>query len=153
VLAAGGIASGRALAGVIAMGAVGGWCGTAFLVSDEANQPELQKQRILAAAAEDTIVTRLYSGKTMRNITNPLIEAWEASGVQALPMGLQGALIRDLIYSIEQAGRYELLMNAAGQTAGMLKRKRPAAEILAEMVAEAAEILGSGLAKRVSASA
>ncbi len=152
VLAAGGIASGRALAGVIAMGAVGGWCGTAFLVSEEANQPDLQKQRILAAAAEDTIVTRLYSGKTMRNISNPLIEAWEASGVEALPMGLQGALIRDLMYSIERAGRHDLLMNAAGQTAGMLKRKRPAAEILADLVSEAAEILSSGLAKRVTAS-
>jgi NAD(P)H-dependent flavin oxidoreductase YrpB (nitropropane dioxygenase family) len=110
------------------------------------------KQRILDAAAEDTIVTRLYSGKTMRNISNPLIEAWEASGVQALPMGLQGVLVRDLMYSVEQAGRHELLMNAAGQTAGMVKQKRPAAEIVADMVAEAAEILGSGLAKRVTAS-
>lgn len=152
VLAAGGISSGRALAGVIAMGAVGGWCGTAFLVSNEANQPALQKQRILDAAAEDTIVTRLYSGKTMRNISNPLIEAWEASGIHALPMGMQGALIRDLMYSIEQSGRHELLMNAAGQTAGMLERQRPAGEILAEMVTEAAEILSSGLAKRVTAS-
>ena len=151
-LAAGGIASGRALAGAIAMGAVGAWVGSAFLVSEEANQPELQKQRILDAEAEDTVVTRLYSGKTMRNISNPLIEAWEASGLHALPMGMQGALIRDLQYSIEQAGRHDLLMNAAGQTAGMLKEKRPAKEILAEMVAEAAEILARGLAQRVVAS-
>lgn len=151
-IAAGGIASGRALAGAIAMGAVGGWVGSAFLVSDEANQPELQKQRILEASAEDTVVTRLYSGKTMRNISNPLIEAWEASGLQALPMGLQGFLIKDLQYSIEQAGRHELLMNAAGQTAGMLRQKRPAKEILEEIVAEAAEILSSGLSARVSAS-
>lgn len=152
VIAAGGIAGGRALAGVLALGAEAAWCGTAFLVADEANQPALQKQRILAAAAEDTVVTRLYSGKTMRNITNPLIEAWEREGLQALPMGAQGALIRDLQYSIEQAGRHELLMNAAGQTSGMLTRQRPAAEILAEMVAEAAELLGSGLAGRVRAS-
>lgn len=148
-IAAGGIAGGRALAGAIAMGAVGGWVGSAFLVSEEANQPELQKQRIIDAAA---IVTRLYSGKTMRNIKNPLIEAWEASGLQALPMGMQGLLIRDLLYSIEQAGRRDLLMNAAGQTAGMLNEKRPAKAILEEMVAEAAEVLSSGLAKRVVAS-
>jgi nitronate monooxygenase len=150
-IAAGGIASGRALAGAIAMGAVGGWVGSAFLVSDEANQPDLQKQRIIDAAAEDTIVTRLYSGKTMRNIKNPLIEAWEASGLHALPMGMQGLLIRDLQYSIEQAGRHELLMNAAGQTAGMLNEKRPAGAILEEMVAEAADVLSNGLAKRVVA--
>jgi NAD(P)H-dependent flavin oxidoreductase YrpB (nitropropane dioxygenase family) len=152
VIAAGGIASGRALAGVLALGAEAAWCGTAFLVSNEANQPALQKQRILAAAAEDTVVTRLYSGKTMRNISNPLIEAWEREGLQALPMGAQGALIRDLQYSIEQAGRHELLMNAAGQASGMLTKQRPAAEILAEIVAEAAELLGAGLTKRVHAS-
>jgi NAD(P)H-dependent flavin oxidoreductase YrpB (nitropropane dioxygenase family) len=152
VIAAGGIAGGRALAGVLALGAEAAWCGTAFLVADEANQPALQKQRILAAAAEDTVVTRLYSGKTMRNITNPLIEAWEREGLQALPMGAQGALIRDLQYSIEQAGRHELLMNAAGQTAGMLTKQRPAAEILAEMVAEAAEVLANELSRRVQVS-
>jgi len=151
VIAAGGIASGRALAGVLAVGAEAAWCGTAFLVSNEANQPDLQKNRILAAAAEDTIVTRLYSGKTMRNVSNPLIEAWEREGLAALPMGAQGALIRDLAHSIREAGRHELLMNAAGQTAGMLKEKRPAAEILEEMVGEAAEILGSSLRKRVTA--
>jgi nitronate monooxygenase len=151
-IAAGGIAGGRALAGVLAMGAEAAWCGTAFLVSDEANQPDLQKQRILEAAAEDTIVTRLYSGKTMRNISNPLIEAWEREGLQALPMGAQALLIQDLTHSIREAGRHELLMNAAGQTAGMLTQRRPAAEILHDMVAEAAEILGSSLARRVRAS-
>jgi len=151
VIAAGGIASGRALAGVLAVGAVAAWCGTVFLVSEEANQPDLQKQRILDAAAEQTTVTRLYSGKTMRNISNPLIEAWERQSIDALPMGAQAILIRDLTYSIRQAGREDLLMNAAGQTAGMLTQKRPAAEILEEMVAEAAEILASGLGKRIEA--
>ena len=152
VIAAGGIASGRALAGVLATGAEAGWCGTAFLVSEEANQPDLQKDRILAAATEDTIVTRLYSGKTMRNISNPLIEAWERSGVQALPMGAQALLIKDLTHSIREAGREDLLMNAAGQTSGMLKKRRPAKEILEEMVADAAQILGKDLGQRVRAS-
>lgn len=151
VIAAGGIAGGRALAGVLATGAAAAWCGTAFLVADEANQPELQKQRILDAAAEDTIVTRLYSGKTMRNIANPLIEAWEREGMTALPMGAQAFLIRDLVHSIRAAGRHDLLMNAAGQTSGMLKQRRPAADILAEMVAEAALALASDLGKRVEA--
>jgi NAD(P)H-dependent flavin oxidoreductase YrpB (nitropropane dioxygenase family) len=153
VIAAGGIAGGRALAGVLAAGAEAAWCGTAFLVSNEANQPDLQKDRILAAAAEDTVVTRLYSGKTMRNISNPLIEAWEREGLNALPMGAQGVLIADLSHSIREAGRHELLMNAAGQTSGMLKERRPAAEILSDMVEEAALILGSGLSERITASA
>ncbi len=150
-IAAGGIAGGNALAGVLAIGAEAAWCGTPFLVAEEANQPDLQKQRILDAAAEDTIVTRLYSGKTMRNIRNPLIDAWEREGLMALPMGVQALLIRDLQYSIQQAGRHDLLMNAAGQTSGMLKKLRPAREILEEMVAEAAEIFATELPKRIEA--
>ena len=77
----------------------------------------------------------------MRNISNPLIQAWEREGLMALPMGAQAALIRDLSYSIEQAGRHELLMNAAGQASGMLTELRPASEILLEMVEEAAALL------------
>lgn len=153
VIAAGGIANGRALAGVLAMGAEAAWCGTAFLVANEANQPELQKDRIIEAAAEDTEVTRLYSGKTMRNITNPFIVAWENSGLQALPMGEQAALIRDLEHSIRKAGRNDLLMNAAGQTSGMLTRKRPAGEILAGMVEEAADVLARQNPARIHVSA
>jgi NAD(P)H-dependent flavin oxidoreductase YrpB (nitropropane dioxygenase family) len=151
VVAAGGVADGRALAAVLALGAIGAWCGTAFLVAEEANQPALQKQRILDAAAEDTVVTRLYSGKTMRNITNPLIEAWEESGIQALPMGLQGLLVRDLLYSVRQAGREDLLMNAAGQTAGMMHEIRPARAIVDEMVSRAADVIARELPGRVKA--
>jgi NAD(P)H-dependent flavin oxidoreductase YrpB (nitropropane dioxygenase family) len=152
VVAAGGVADGRALAAVLAMGAIGAWCGTAFLVAEEANQPALQKQRILDAAAEDTVVTRLYSGKTMRNVTNPLIEEWEKSGIQALPMGLQGLLVRDLLYSVRRAGREDLLMNAAGQTAGMMREIRPAGVILDEIVGRAADVLSREIPARVKAS-
>lgn len=151
VIAAGGIADGRGLAASLAMGAIGVWCGTAFLVSAEANQPALQKERVLAAGDEDTKITRLYSGKTMRNITNPLIEAYEASGIKALPMGIQGMLIQDLVYSARQAGREDLLMNAAGQASGLLTAIRPAADILHDMVEQAAEILGRDLQRRVTA--
>jgi NAD(P)H-dependent flavin oxidoreductase YrpB (nitropropane dioxygenase family) len=151
VIAAGGIADGRGLAAALAMGAIGVWCGTMFLVSEEANQPALQKERVLAAGDEDTKITRLYSGKTMRNITNPLIEAWESSGLQALPMGLQGMLIQDLVYSVRKAGREDLLMNAAGQASGLLNKVRPASEILQDIVGQAAEILGRGLQQRVTA--
>jgi NAD(P)H-dependent flavin oxidoreductase YrpB (nitropropane dioxygenase family) len=151
VVAAGGIGDGRGLAAALAMGAVGVWCGSAFLVSEEANLDRFQKERILAATEEDTKVTRLYSGKTMRNITNPLIEAWENSGIKALPMGLQGLLIQDLIYSIREAGRDELLMNAAGQASGMLTEIRPAGDILRSMVDEAAEIIAKRLPSSVEA--
>lgn len=151
VVAAGGIADGRGLAAALALGAAGVWCGTAFLVAKEANQPETQKARILAAQDEDTRITKMYSGKTMRNIVNPLIEAWESAGIQPMPMGLQGLLIQDLIYTCRKNGRDDLMMNAAGQISGMLTSERTAAEILDSMVSQAADIIGNRLPRTVAA--
>ena len=151
VIAAGGIASGRGMAAMLAAGAAGVWVGTAFLVAEEANQPKAQLERILAATEEDTKITRLYSGKTMRNIRNPLIDAWEASGIRALPMGIQGIVIRDLAHSLRQAGREDLLMNAAGQIAGMLDEVRPASVILEQIIGETVEILTDRLTATVTA--
>ena len=151
VIAAGGIGDGRGLAAALAMGCVGVWCGTVFIPTQEANLDEFRKRRILAANDEDTRVTRLYSGKTMRNITNELIEAWEDSGTQALPMGLQGLLIADIAEAAKQGEREDLLMNAAGQISGLLNELRPAAEVLEEMVREAVEVFTSRLPANVKA--
>ena len=149
VLAAGGIGDGRGIAAALALGAQGVWVGTAFLVSREATWPQLLKERILAASEEDTRVTRLYSGKTMRNITNPLIEYWEQQNLPALPMNLQGIVSGEIMAAALAAGKLELLMNPAGQIAGMLEESRPAKEILEELVADAARILSQELPRRV----
>ena len=152
VAAAGGIGDGRGIAGALAMGADAVWVGTAFLVSREATWPDILKERIIAATEEDTRVTRLYSGKTMRNINNPLIEFWEAEKLDALPMGMQGIVSGEIMSGAREADRMELLMNPAGQISGMLKAMRPAKDIMEDMVREAAEILGGDLARRVQAS-
>jgi nitronate monooxygenase len=151
VVAAGGIADGRGIAAALALGAHGVWCGTVFLATEEANIYDWQKRRILNATEEDTIVTRLYSGKTMRNITNPLAQAWEATGIKALPMGLQGLLIADLLAGAKAAGKDDLLMNAAGQAAGMITHLRPAGEVVREMVDGAIKVLTEDLPGAVRA--
>jgi len=73
-------------------------------VADEANQPATQKERVLAAGDEDTKITSLQRQDHAQH-QQPLIEAWEASGLQPMPMGLQGILIQDLVYSLRKAGR------------------------------------------------
>lgn len=150
VIAAGGIGDGRGLAAALAMGAEGVWCGTVFIATEEARQERSRKERIVAADDEGTKISRIYSGKTMRNITNPLIDAWEESGIKALPMGMQSALIAPLLKGAEAAGHPEWSMLAAGQVSGLVKAIRPAGEVLAEMVAEAADILGRRLRDRVT---
>jgi NAD(P)H-dependent flavin oxidoreductase YrpB (nitropropane dioxygenase family) len=152
VCAAGGIGDGRGIAGALALGCDGVWVGTAFLVSREATWPDLLKERILAATEEDTRVTRLYSGKTMRNINNPLIEFWESQKLDALPMGMQGIVSGEIMSGARQADRLDLLMNPAGQISGMLNEMRPAKEIMDEMVREAAAVLSEDLKSRVQAS-
>ena len=87
----------------------------------------------------------------MRNIVNPLIEAYEAANLQPLPMGIQGMLVADIIYSARKAGREDLLMNAAGQVAGLLQEARPAADILTDMVRGAADILGRRIPATITA--
>ncbi|MEX2236851.1 MAG: nitronate monooxygenase family protein [Dehalococcoidia bacterium] len=141
VAAAGGIGDGRGIIAALALGAVGAWVGTAFLVSEEANWPRTLKQRILDASEEDTRVTRLYSGKTMRNINNPLIENWEKSGLQALPMGFQGMISGRVQRAAFAGGRVDLTMNPAGQISGMFSEIRPAAEIFADIVESAVRVL------------
>jgi nitronate monooxygenase len=60
VLAAGGIATGRGLAGVLAMGAAGAWVGTRFAATREALGGDERKERMLAARETDTVHTRVY---------------------------------------------------------------------------------------------
>ena len=74
-------------------------------------------------------MTRLYSGKTMRNINNPLIEYWESQKLDALPMGMQGIVSGEIMAGARQADKLELVMNPAGQISGMLHETRPAKEI------------------------
>ena len=141
VVAAGGIADGRGLAAAIALGADGVWCGTAFLATPEAALDEELKQRVVAAGEEDTRITKLYSGKTMRNINNPLIDFWEASGLAALPMGAQGTVVEPIQRAARAAGRIDLIRNAGGQVAGLVQAQRPAGDVVREIAAGAAAAL------------
>jgi len=150
VVLAGGVGDGRGVAAAIALGAQGVWVGTAFLATHEANVlPEL-KERVLQATEEDTRVTRLYSGKTMRNINNALIEYWEDSGLQALPMGIQGIVSGRVTAAARASGRADLTMNPAGQISGMLTKIRPAREVLEEMVQQAIDVLKEMASTRVT---
>jgi nitronate monooxygenase len=152
VIAAGGIGDGRGLAAALAMGCDGVWCGTIFIGTDEAQLDMLRKQRFVDASEEGTKITKLYSGKTMRNITNPLVDAWEESGIKALPMGLQSMLINPLVRGSQAAGLEEYGMNAGGQITGLIKSIRPAGDVLHEMVSEAAEIFATKLRDRIRTS-
>jgi nitronate monooxygenase len=141
VIAAGGIADGRTLAAGLALGAVGVWVGTAFLVANESHVYQRHQDEIIGGASEDFIITRAYTGKTARDYKNDVIKAWEESGLKALPMPLQGVLMDDLVAAADAAKRPELINNPAGQISAMLKSKRPAKDIVMSMVTEAEQVI------------
>jgi nitronate monooxygenase len=60
VIAAGGIADGRAMAAALILGAEGVWMGTAFLASPQSAYRPNQKRRILEMTAADTILTNVF---------------------------------------------------------------------------------------------
>lgn len=141
VVAAGAIADGRTLVAGLALGAVGVWVGTAFLLAEESNIYPGHQDEIIRGNAEDFVITRAYTGKTARDFDNAVIQAWEMSDLKPLPMPLQGVLMDDFIAAADAAGRSELINNPVGQIGGMLKRRRPARDIMMSMVDEAEGVL------------
>src|SRR5919197_1829607 len=150
VVLAGGGGDGRAVAAALALGAQAVWVGTAFLATPEANILPEHRRHLLEASEEDTRVTRLYSGKTARALNNPLIEAWDKSGLPALPMGQQGQVSGRLMAAVRQSGRNDLTMQLGGQIAGAIREVRPAHVVLEEMVREAVDVLAALQQSRVT---
>ena len=75
VLAAGGIGCGRQIAAALALGAVGVWMGSAWLITEEYSLstalPAL-REALLAATSSDTVRSRIYSGKPAPAAEEPL---------------------------------------------------------------------------------
>ena len=148
VLAAGGITSGRAFAGVLAAGAQGASLGTAFLATPEAVEvPQPFKERLLLSGGQDTIFTALYDllgddpwppGIAGRVYRNRLVRQWHGKDAEVL------ARREELASDAAQARARqdpELASVYMGQGAGQVHVIRPAAEVLQEICVSAEDIL------------
>ena len=135
VVASGGIMDGRGIAAALALGAGAVQLGTAFLTCEEAGVPEAYKAAILAASAQETRLTRAFSGRPARGIVNRFMtEIDRGGGVLAFP--LQNALTRPMRAAAAKQGRAEYLSLWAGQGVGMARRQS-AAELVARLASEA----------------
>ncbi len=141
VLAAGGIGDGRGLAAALAMGCVGVWVGTRFLATDEGGALPIHKEAIVEATDEDTRRTYIYTGKTSRATYNRFHDLWDESGLDPLPFPMQVLLASTVVDMLNSAGRTEYVGPFAGQVSGLIGEIKPAAQIVADMVEEAADIL------------
>jgi nitronate monooxygenase len=135
VVAAGGIADGRGLAAVLALGAGAAQIGTAFLRCPESGISEAYREALGEAQAEGTIITRAVSGRPARALRNRL--ASELSGV--LPYPAQLSLTLPLWESAARARDFQPMWSGQGAA---LAAELPAGELVAAISADAEGILG-----------
>jgi enoyl-[acyl-carrier protein] reductase II len=70
VVAAGGIVDGRGLAAALALGADGVWLGTRFIATPEARTVPGYKEALLRTPEDGTVISRGFTGKTLRAVRN-----------------------------------------------------------------------------------
>jgi NAD(P)H-dependent flavin oxidoreductase YrpB (nitropropane dioxygenase family) len=135
VLGAGGIASGRQAAAAMAMGAQGVWCGSVWLTTPESEVSPLPKKKLLNATSEDTVRTRMLSGKPARMLRSKWTDEWQSGECPGfLPMPLQGMLVQEANLRIERAGNEELAFYPTGQAVGMTNDERDCKTVIYEMI-------------------
>lgn len=136
LIAAGGIASGRAMLAAMVLGADAVQVGSRFVASMEASSHEAFKQRVLDAGEGDTQLTlkeltpvRLLKNKFYRDIQQACAEGASTEELTAL-LGRARAK-RGMFEGDMEEGELEI-----GQVSALIRRIMPAAEIVAELMEE-----------------
>lgn len=139
VVAAGGIATGRGLAAVLAAGAEGAWIGTALLASPETTGPAFAPQRLVDADSTDTVYTSIFDRARDqpwperwggRALVNEYTAAWQDSGAD------NATLARAY-----DPTNQELAVVYAGEAAGLVNEIRPAGEVVRTIAEDAERLL------------
>lgn len=134
VLGAGGIVDGRGIAAAFMLGAQGVWLGSVFLASEEAMIADFQKQAIVDATEEGTVVSKSVTGKPARIIRSKWTDYWVQQGQEPLPMPFQGAVSGPVMAAANRDKRGDVNPGFAGQGIGMIRKVRPAAEIFRDIL-------------------
>lgn len=125
VIAAGGIMGHAQVQAALSAGASLVQCGTAFLRAHEAGTSPAYRAALAQAKANDTVLTRSFSGRSARGLRNTVTEQIQCP----LPYPYQNALTRQLRSAAAQQGRPEYLSLWAG-TGVQEGREGSAASIL-----------------------
>ncbi|MGE2733732.1 NAD(P)H-dependent flavin oxidoreductase [Mycolicibacterium vaccae] len=156
VLAAGGIVTGRQMAGMVAIGAAGAWTGSVWLTTEEAETAPHTVAKMLAASSRDTVRSAGRTGKPSRQLRSEWTDAWlpAKDGQQPLPLPLQSMLCEPVIRRIDvlasqgHEGAQALATYFVGQGVGLMNKVKPAREVVREFIEDyvaAAERLSNSL--------
>jgi NAD(P)H-dependent flavin oxidoreductase YrpB (nitropropane dioxygenase family) len=146
VLAAGGVADGRGLAAALALGADGVLLGTRFLATDESPIAKGFKQAILDSDGHDTLVTDIpdvasgntWPGAYVRVRRNRFIEEWMGRDNE---LRRRRAEVSAQLREAAQAGDPDRGAVMIGQTAGLIDRVEPAADLVRQISRDAEAVL------------
>src|SRR6056297_658112 len=136
LIAAGGIATGRAMLAAMVLGADGVQVGSRFVASPEASSHELFKKRVVDAQEGDTQLTlkelapvRLLKNKFFQDVQQAYANGATKEELQAL-LGRARAK-KGMFEGDMEEGELEI-----GQVSGLIHNITPAAEIVEELMAE-----------------
>ena len=142
VVAAGGIASGSQMAAALALGAVGVWCGSIWLVTRESDLLPYQKEVLLATRSQDTVQSRAMTGKPVRMNRSRYSDAWNGPGAPpTLGPPMQKVLYELARSRIDRAQRGDLYSWPVGQVVGMLRSETSVREVMLRLQTEYLETL------------
>ncbi len=91
LIAAGGIMDSRGINAVLCLGAQAAQLGTAFLTCKESGANPVHKKAVLSATEEQTVVTKVFSGKYARGIYNNFIKEMEEADAAVAPFPIQNS--------------------------------------------------------------
>jgi len=136
LVAAGGIADGRGMASVFAMGAEAIQMGTRFIVTKECPAHDNVKQKIQETEAEDTVVTGNITGLPVRVIKNKMAEEFltmEDQGKSRVEMALFGSGKMQLAFVDGDAEDGSVM---SGQISGMVRDEPTCDELIQRTMKE-----------------
>lgn len=149
VVAAGGMYNGKSLAAALMMGAAGVWVGTRFILADEAGAPKAHQEAVRTASYDDTVRTIIFTGRPLRVRNNAYIKNWEENRRDEIKKLTSKGTI-PVEHDMEELDKQdklddETMDNARpflmGKVAAVVNDKKPAKEIVDEIVSEAVEQL------------
>lgn len=135
VIASGGIMDGRGLVAALALGASAVQMGTAFLACKEAGTSAAYREALMRGREDATTLTRAFSGRMARGLSNEFVEKWNAARMEHLPYPWQNAFTQPMRRAATAAKQVGLLSLWTGQGAGML-RETTVAQLMKDLQEE-----------------
>ena len=135
VIAAGGIANGKGVAAVLALGADAAQIGTAFLACDESNATPMHKKMLFSDAAGYTTLSRAFTGRLGRGITSRIAKDLVHQENNFLPFPLQTQFMSHLRKAAIEQEKWDMILFWGGQIAPILKYTK-AGELMKSLLEE-----------------